>query len=218
MATRVLLVDDHEIVRQGLKLILEGAGLTVVGEAGDGQEGVRLARSLAPDIAVLDFVMPILNGLDAAREIQYASPKTRTILVTTMTDQEQLLAALRAGVRGLVLKTHSGKDLLRAIREVSQGGIHLEAQASQAVFEAYRSNTPVSPDPLTRRERQVLQLIAEGKRNKEIASLLCIAVKTAEAHRARIVQKLGIRATAGLVRYAIHRGLSQLSGDPRWPS
>ena len=161
-------------------------------------------------MAVLDVVMPLLNGLDAAREIHQASPKTRTILLTSRHEDRLLLEALEAGVHGCVLKTYEADDLIRAIRDVMAGGVYLSAGASRAVVEAYRSRTPLRPDPLTQRERQVLQLIAEGKGTREIADLLTISVKTAESHRTNIMRKLSITQTAGLVRYAIQRGLSEL--------
>jgi DNA-binding NarL/FixJ family response regulator len=210
MAVRLLLADDHAIVREALKLLLTAAGFDVVAEASDGLQAARLARQLEPDVAVLDVVMPLLNGLDAAREIQQASPRTRTLLLTSRHEERLLLEALEAGVHGCVLKTYQADELIRAIREVMAGGIYLSAGTSRFVVEAYRSRTPLRPDPLSQRERQVLQLIAEGKRTREIADLLSVSVKTAESHRTHIMKKLGISQTAGLVRYAIQRGLSEL--------
>jgi DNA-binding NarL/FixJ family response regulator len=210
MPVRLLLADDHAIVRQALKLLLTGAGFDVVAEASDGIHAARLARELKPDVAVLDVVMPLLNGLDAAREIHQASPTTRTILLTSRHEDRLLLEALEAGVHGCVLKTYQAEDLIRAIHDVMGGGIYLSAGTSRSVVEAYRSRIAPRPDPLSQRERQVLQLIAEGKRTREIADLLGVSVKTAESHRTHIMKKLGISQTAGLVRYAIQRGLSEL--------
>jgi DNA-binding NarL/FixJ family response regulator len=206
---RIVLADDHAIVRQGLSLLLAGAGFEVVGEAADGHEAVRLAHKLHPDVVVLDVVMPVLNGLDAAREIQHASPRTRAILLTSRQDERMVLEALQAGIRGCVQKTHQAQDLIQAIRDVAAGGVYLSPAFSHCVVEAYRTRTALPPDPLSRRERQVLQLIAEGKSTRQIAHLLGVSVKTAESHRTNIMRKLGIRQTAGLVRYALQRGLSE---------
>jgi two-component system response regulator NreC len=206
---RIVLADDHVIVRQGLSLLLAGAGFEVVGEASDGHEAVRLAHELEPDVVVLDVVMPVLNGLDAAREIQHASPRTKAILLTSRQDEQMVLEALQAGIRGCVQKTHQAQDLIQAIRDVAAGGVYLSPAFSHCVVEAYRTRTTLPPDPLSRRERQVLQLIAEGKSTRQIANLLGVSVKTAESHRTNIMRKLKIRQTAGLVRYALQRGLSE---------
>ena len=209
MPIQVLLADDHLIVRQGLKALLEREGFKVVGEAADGHEAVRLAQALHPDVAVLDLAMPLLNGLDTAREILRISPRTQTILLTMHPEDHYIFEALRAGIEGYVLKTQAAEDLVRAIREVFRGMIYLSPGVSRAVVQAYLAKTDLPPDPLAPRERQVLQLVAEGKTAKEVAVLLGISVKTAESYRTRIMQKLDIHETAGLVRYAIRRGLIQ---------
>ncbi len=207
MALRVLLADDHAIFRQGLRGLLERENFQIVGEAGDGREAILRATALSPDIAALDLSMPLLNGLDAAREITRASPRTRVILLTMHSEDPYVMEALRAGIKGYVLKTQAATDMVQAIQEVSRGRVYLSPGVSQAVVTAYLARTELPPDPLSPREREVLQLVAEGKTTKEIAGVLGLSVKTAESHRTRIMEKLDIHATAGLVRYAIRRGL-----------
>lgn len=209
MPLRIILADDHLIVRQGLRSILEQEAYTVLGEAGDGREAVRLAQELTPDVAVLDLAMPLLNGLDAAREITRVSPQTKTILLTMHTEDPYVMEAMRAGVKGYLLKTQAAQDLIRAVREVSRGAMYLSPGISRTVVEAFLAKSELPPDPLTSREREVLQLIAEGKTTKEVAVILGVSVKTAESHRTRIMGKLDIHETASLVRYAIRRGLVQ---------
>ena len=209
MPLRILLADDHLVFRQGLKSLLEREGLQIIGEAADGQEAIRRARDLSPDVAVLDLAMPLLNGLDAAREIVRASPRTRPILLTMHTEDPYVMEALRAGIKGYVLKTQPSTDVVQAIQEVAHGRIYLSPGISRTVVDAYLAKTELPPDPLSPREREVLQLVAEGKTTKEIARLLGVSVKTAENHRTRILAKLDIHETAGLVRYAIRRGLIQ---------
>ena len=209
MTIRVFLADDHELVRQGLKALLEREGFQVVGEASNGQEALRLVSDARPDVAVLDISMPILNGLDAARELQKSSRKTRSILLTRHDENQYVTEALRAGVRGYVLKNQAANDLVHAIQQVCRGEIYLSPSISSTVVEAFLSKTPLPSDPLTSRERQILQLIGEGKSSEEIAVLLGISIKTAESHRTRLMGKLDIHELASLVRYAIRRGLVQ---------
>jgi len=207
MPPRILLADDHVIVRQGFRALLEREGLEVVAEAADGHEAVRLAGELLPDVAVLDFAMPLLNGLDAAKEIRRRSPRTRTILLTVHSEDHYVLEAVQAGVHGYVVKTQAAADLVQAIREIRGNAIYLSPTISRAVVEAYFDKATPPGDVLSSRERQVLQLVAEGKTTKEIAGVLGVSIKTADSHRARIMRKLDIHETAGLVRYAIRRGL-----------
>jgi len=204
---QVLLADDHVVVRQGLKVLLEREGFHVVAEASDGQQAVQLAKQFQPDVAVLDLAMPILNGLDAAREIQKVSEKTKPIILTMHTENHYILEGLQAGAKGFVMKTHAAEDLVQAIREASRGRTYLSPEVSQTVVQTYQDKIDIRPEPLSPRERQVLQLIAEGKSTKEVAGLLNISVKTAETHRTRIMEKLDVHETAGLVRYAIRRGM-----------
>jgi len=209
MPIRVVLADDHVLVRQGLKSLLERENFQVVAEASDGQDAVRLSESLHPDIAVIDISMPILNGIDAVRELGRSCPKTKAILLTQHEEDQYIREALEAGVKGYVLKNQAASDLVHAIQQVSRGQVYLSPGVSRAVVEAYRTKADSPADPLTARERQVLQLIAEGKSTKDAASLLGISVKTAESHRMRLMQKLDIHETASLVRYAVRRGLVQ---------
>jgi len=206
---RVVLADDHALVRQSLKLFLELEGIQVAGETADGQELVRQAAHLHPDVVVADISMPLMNGVDAARELRNSSPKTKTILLTRHDEDQYVIEALRAGVKGYVLKNQAAADLVHAVRHVCRGGVYLSPGISQTVVEACLSKTEMPADPLTSRERQVLQLIGEGKSTKNIACLLGISTKTAESHRARLMQKLDIHETASLVRYAIRKGLVQ---------
>ena len=209
MPLKILLADDHQIVRQGLKSLLEEKGFTVVGEASDGHEAVRLANEKHPDVAVLDLTMPLLNGVDAARQIRHDLPGTKVILLTMHTDEQYILDAIRAGVSGYVLKSEAATDLVKAIMDVNKGLTHLSSRVSRAVVKGYLDKTESPGDPLSPRERQVLQLVAEGKTTKEIATVLGVSVKTADSHRTRIMKKLDMHGTAGLVRYAIRTGLIQ---------
>lgn len=206
---KILLADDHVVFRESLKALLEREGFEVVGEASDGREAVRLARRLDPDLAILDLGMPVLNGIGVAQQIRKRSPQTRTILLTMFEEDAYVLGALQAGVRGYVLKAQAAADLVRAIREVSHGSIYLSPGISKAVVDAFLNKASFKEDPLTERERHVLQLIAEGKSTKEVAQVLGVSFKTAESHRMRIMGKLDIHNTAGLVRYAVRRGLIQ---------
>ena len=207
MPVRILLADDHQIVRQGLKALLEQKGFVVAGEAADGHEAIQLAVKLRPDVALLDLVMPLINGINVARTILREFPNTKVILLTMHTEEQYVFDALRAGVTGYVVKTDAATDLAHAIDAVLRGAIFVSSKISGGIVQAYIENKGVAVDPLTPRERQVLQLIAEGKTTKEIASLLGISVKTGEAHRTKIMSKLGMHSIAGVVRYAIRHGM-----------
>jgi two-component system response regulator NreC len=209
MPTRIVLADDHVLVRQSLKSLLEREGFQVLAEASDGQEAVHHVELLRPEIVVMDISMPILNGLNAAREMSRTCPKTKTILLTQHDEGQYVSEALDAGVQGYVLKNQVASDLLLAIRQVSRGQVYLSPGVSRAVMNAYQSKSEKAKNSLTLREKQVLQLIAEGKSTKDIASLLGISVKTAESHRTRLMQKLDIHETASLVRYAVRQGIVQ---------
>jgi two-component system, NarL family, response regulator NreC len=207
---RVLLADDHQIFRQGLRELLENAGHEIVGEAADGREALKLARSLAPDVAVLDVSMPLLNGLDAACELRRMAPDTKTVLLTMYTDSCYVLQALRSGTKGYVLKTQAADDLISAIRAVVRGEMYLSPGISASVVDAYLHKTDEPHDPLTLRERQILQLVAEGKSSAEAAAMLFLSPKTVDTYRSRMMQKLGVSDLASLVKFAIQHGVTQL--------
>ena len=209
MPVHIVIADDHAIVRQGLRALLENEQFEVVGEASNGQEAVQLVEKLHPAVAVLDVAMPVLNGIDAAREISKLNPRTKTILLTMLTDDQYVLESLRAGVKGYVLKSNTSDELVHAICEVCNGKVYLTPSASTAVVQAYVTLSSTSAPELTEREREVLQLVAEGKTSKEIADKLGITWKTAESHRTHIMEKLSIHDIAGLVRYAIRHGMVQ---------
>ncbi|HVH68242.1 MAG TPA: response regulator transcription factor [Gemmatimonadales bacterium] len=205
--TRVVLADDHPMLRQGVRALLERHGIEVVAEASDGRAAAEAARQLHPDVAVLDIMMPVLNGIDAARQIADSCPETHVVLLTALEQERLVTEAVHAGARGFVLKTQVGEDLLHAIEQVSRGGFYVGAGVSQAVVEACRMAAAEDGARLTSRERQVVQLVAEGKSTKQIAALLAITPKTAEFHRARVMKKLDVHDVASLVRYAIREGL-----------
>ena len=205
---RVFLADDHVVLRQSLKAILEQHDLEVVGEADDGHSAAKMCCELQPEIAILDIGMPLLNGIDATREIRKYCPHTKIILLTMYADESCVLAALRAGIGGYVLKSSAFSHLTQAIEAVSRGETYLSPAITGTVVKAYFSNAaPLPSSPLSDRERQVLQLIAEGKNMKEAGSTLGISAKTADTHRRRIMHKLNIFSTAGLVRFALKNGL-----------
>jgi len=207
MAVRVVIADDHEMLRQGLRVLLEEEGFMFVGEASDGREAVRLCEAHHPEVAILDLSMPLLNGIFAAREIIKTNPRTKVVLLTQHTEEHMVLEALRAGVRGYVLKTRASNELVEALRAVCRGEMYLTQSISQTVVQAFLSKADLPARPLSDRERQVLQLVAEGKTTKEIATLLGISVNTAESHRSNLMEKLDIHDTAGLVRYALRHGV-----------
>jgi len=181
----------------------------VVCEASDGQEALHLAQKNTPELAILDISMPVLNGVDTARELVKLSPRTKVILLTQHDESQYVTEGLRAGIRGYVLKSQAADELIHAISEVCRGSVYLSPKISRTVVDAYLCKTQVSADPLSGRERQVLQLVGEGKSSKDVATQLGISVKTAESHRARLMKKLDIHETATLVRYAIRHGLVQ---------
>lgn len=209
---RLLLADDHTLVRAGMRALLsELPGVEVVAETGDGREALRLVRENKPDIALIDISMPGLNGLEVAARIRHDYPATRVIIVSMHGDDESVRRALAAGAAGYMLKNSDRSELELALRIVARGDTWLSPSLTKRVVKAFTQGAqPSGEGPmqvLTPRQREVLQLVAEGHSNKEIASRLNVAVKTVETHRTELMERLGIHGVAGLVRYAIQVGL-----------
>jgi DNA-binding NarL/FixJ family response regulator len=202
---RVLLADHHLVFLEGLHALLETRGLEVVGRATNGADAVRLARERRPDVAVLEITLPVLHGLEAAKEIVGAVPGIGVVLLSDLTGEQVVRHALKAGVRGFVVKTQSADTLVHAICEVSRGGMYVSAGCNHAIVGCL--NGARRPDTLSPREWDVLRLVAEGKTTKQAAALLHVSTRTIDAHRASIMRTLGIHGTPGLVRYAIRQGL-----------
>lgn len=212
-AIRIILADDHHLVRAGIKALLEDvADFVVVGDTPDGQEAARLAAELGPDLVILDIAMPGFGGLQALEAIRSARPDIRVIMLSMHDSEEHVISAMRQGASGYVLKNAAPQELEIAIRTVMDGGTWLSAAVSRQVVDAYVTRVGLSErrDGLTARQMEVLKMIAEGYRTKEIAFALDVSIKTVETFRAQIMQKLGIQDIAGLVRYAIRHGISEL--------
>jgi DNA-binding NarL/FixJ family response regulator len=219
---RILIADDHELARRGIRALLEShPGWEVCGEAKDGRETVDLAASMKPDIVLLDIGMPNLNGLEAARQILANSPEV-AILILTMHDSDNVVReVLRAGARGYLLKSDAGRDLVAAVEALQLQRTFFTTRVSQMVldgfldrqspnFGAINKNDDRAGDALTSREREVIQLLAEGKTSKEVAVTLNLSVKTAETHRTNLMRKLGLHSVADLTRYAVRNGIVQV--------
>ncbi len=214
---RLLIADDHKIFRQGIKKLLEEEpDLQVVGEAADGREVVKKATELKPDVILMDIAMANLNGLEATKQIKKVLPESKIIMLTMHKNEEYVLQSFQAGASGYILKEGAVEELVSAIRSINQDKSFLSPTVSKTLVDAYlrkmetgKTETPF--DLLTDREREVLQLIAEGFTNREVAKQLFISVKTVEAHRAHIMQKLNIHDIAKLVKYAIQKGLVDLN-------
>lgn len=209
---KILLAEDHKLVRQGLRSILEkNADFKVVAEVENGREAVDRAIQLQPDIVIMDYSMPELNGLEATRQISSRVPRSRILILTRHTNKEYLDNILKAGAAGFLVKKSAAEELIRAIYAVHQGNIYLDPIISSIIIDGYLHHIEVGPeagkDLLTPRQREVLQLIAEGMPNRKISSTLHISVKTVENHRAKILQILGLQSTADLVQYAIRKGI-----------
>jgi DNA-binding NarL/FixJ family response regulator len=206
--TRVLLADDHGLVRQGFRMILAAeSDMEIVGEAADGREAVEMAERLHPDVVVMDVAMPGLNGIEATRRLSESMPRTRILALSMHKDSVYVREILRAGARGYLLKDAFDSDLVGAVRAVARGEGYLSPAVSDAVLSDYRKHVSDPLDLLSPREREVLQMLAEGKTNKEIASLLKLSVYTVEAHRGRIMEKLNLHSIGELVRFAVRSGM-----------
>lgn len=213
MSITVFLADDHAVVRDGLKLLLETqADIRVVGEATDGRQAVRQVAQLLPRVAIMDIAMPELNGIEAARQIKEICPKTQVIILSMHSSSEHIFQALQAGARGYLLKEAAGIEVIQAVRKVNNGGRYLSQKVSDLVVDEYlrHGEAAAEDSPLTRlapREREVLQLVAEGKSSAQIARILPLSPKTVETYRSRLMKKLGLKDLSTLIKFALQHGL-----------
>jgi DNA-binding NarL/FixJ family response regulator len=211
---KVVLADDHTVVRQGLRALLVAEGdIEIVGEADNGRQAVQLARKFSPDVVVMDIAMPVLNGLEATRQIMRSLPSTKVLVLSSYSDDDYVQQLTEAGAAGYLVKQTAANELLKAIREANKGNAYFSPAIAKRLRDhcrkAFVSGAPVKKraDYLTTREAEVLQLIAEGRANKQIAAELCISIKTVEKHRQQVMNKLGIHDVAGLTRHAISKGI-----------
>jgi DNA-binding NarL/FixJ family response regulator len=213
-AYRILIADDHEVVRRGIRSLLEShPGWEVCAEAKDGREAVERSKELKPDLVLLDIGMPNLNGLDAARQIIAKSPLTRVLVLTIHDSDEMIREVLAAGARGFLLKSDAGRDLITAVDAIQRHRTFFTSQVAELVLDGYlsrRQEVLVPKNRLTPREREVVQLLAEGKTSKEVAVALDLSVKTAETHRTNIMRKLDLHSVADLTLYAVRNGIIQV--------
>ncbi|MCZ2075234.1 MAG: response regulator transcription factor [Bryobacteraceae bacterium] len=210
MGTRVVLADDHGVVRKGLRYLLEAENMEVVGEASDGHEAVKIAGDLSPDVIVMDIAMPHLNGIDATARIVKQNPKIGVVMLSMHADEGYLVRALTAGAKGYLLKDSAEADLVRAVQAVAGGKSYFSPAIANTLLDDYmrylqQRGLEDSYDLLTEREKEVLQLLAEGKSNKEAATLLNLSVYTIETHRTHLMQKLNLHNTAEIVLYAVRK-------------
>jgi len=219
---KVLLADDHVVVRQGLRALLAAEeDIEVIGEADNGRQAIQMVRDLSPDIVVLDIAMPVLNGVEAARQILRTAPNCRVLILSSYSDDDYVEQLTEAGVAGYLIKQTAGNELLKAIREVARGNAYFSPAIAKRLRDQCRETlsggtTAKKRAPyLTTREAEVLQLIAEGLANKQIAAELCISIKTVEKHRQQVMNKLGIHDVAGLTRHAIAKGIIEINGATR---
>ena len=210
---RVLLADDHNLIRAGLRRVVESQPeFTVAGEAEDGRQAVAMVESLKPDVVVMDIGMPLLNGIEAARQIRTAHPDTQIVMLSMHSDEGYVLRALKAGAKAYLLKDSAEADLARAIRAAAEGKSFFSPAVGKVLLEDYmrklqRTGKEDSYELLTPREREILQLVAEGKSSKEVANLLDLSVYTVETHRARVMQKLNLHGIPELILYAVRKGI-----------
>jgi DNA-binding NarL/FixJ family response regulator len=209
---RVLLADDHTVVREGIRYLLESRdNITVVGEVSNGMDAIRKAGDLKPDIVIMDISMPILNGIEATRAIVQQLPRCKVLVLTMHEDRETVRQILRAGAAGCLVKRSAATELFNAVEAVHEGGAYFTPSVSKVLLEEYVQITADAGEVLSQRERQILQLVAEGYANREIADLLCISVKTVEGHKDNIKKKLGVRDQVDLIKYAILNGIISLN-------
>jgi DNA-binding NarL/FixJ family response regulator len=216
MAITVFIADDHAVVRDGLRLVLEAENdITVIGDAANGRQAVSQVLQLRPQVVIMDITMPELNGIEATRQIHQSSPSAQVIILSMHAGSEHIFQALQAGASGYVLKESAGKEVVKAVRAVHAGRRYLSQRISETVIDDYlhqRQVKPVENDlaRLSSRERQILQLVAEGKPSIEIADILCLSPKTVETYRSRLMQKLGLTDLPSLVKFAIKHGLTSV--------
>jgi DNA-binding NarL/FixJ family response regulator len=213
MTIRILVADDHAVIRDGLRYLLQAQGdMTVVGDASDGRQAVRLAQQLSPDVVVMDIAMPELNGIEATRQIHDTCPTAQVIILSIHSTTEHISRALQAGAQGYLLKETAGVEVAEAVRAVHAGGRYLSSKIAETIIDDYASqrNTSNPLDRLSPREREVLQLVAEGKSSAQIAELLGLSTKSVETYRARLMRKLGLDDLPSLVKFAIQHGLIPL--------
>jgi DNA-binding NarL/FixJ family response regulator len=213
---KVFIADDHAIVREGLRLLLESqADISVVGETGNGRDAVNQIQHICPDVAIMDIVMPEMNGIEVTELIHKTCPSTKVVVLSMHATSEHIFRALKAGAKGYLLKESAGKEVIKAVRSVNSGRRYLCQQISETLIEDYISEHDLARDKspldhLSAREREVLQMVAEGKSSIEIAKLLQLSPKTVETYRSRLMQKIGVSDIPGLVKFAIQHGITPL--------
>jgi two-component system response regulator NreC len=208
---KILLADDHTVVREGIRSLLESRNnIMVVGEVSNGRDAIRKAAELRPDVVIMDISMPVLNGIEATRAIVQESPRIKVLVLTVHEDRETVRQILRAGAAGFLVKKSAASELFNAVDAVHRGDAFFAPSVSRVLLEDYVQVTNDTVEVLSQRERQILQLVAEGYANREIADLLCISVKTVEGHKDNIKKKLGVRDQVDLIKYAILKGIISL--------